>query len=85
MEKRLAARITSGKKRSLTSTEMVKFKDITKSLSSFPLTLFENLRNVTLADALIFSGDGVKHHATSRVDKCLILRETKSTISAIMF
>ena len=27
-------------------------------MPSIPLTIFENLRNVTLADASIFSGDG---------------------------
>lgn len=61
----------SGRKHNLSVTETVKFKDKnTKSVPSFPLTTFETtLRNITSADELIFSGDGVEENSSETKKK----------------
>jgi hypothetical protein len=58
-----------GRKRTLSFTETVKFKDNAKSVPSFLLTTFETLRNITSADELIFSGDGVEENSSETKKK----------------
>lgn len=60
-----------GRKRTLSFTETVKFKDNAKSVPSFPLTTFETLRNITSADELIFSGDAPVEEYSSETKKKL--------------
>ncbi len=57
------------RKRTLSFTETVKFKNNAKPMPSFPLTIFETLQNITSADEVIFSGDGVEESSSETKKK----------------
>jgi E3 ubiquitin-protein ligase UBR4 len=59
MSNRRRAIIDSGMNRQEISGDRVKFKDAPNPFPAFPLTVFETLQNVTSADELFVSSDGI--------------------------